>query len=343
MNLDTEEGSDDGKSQLGATRIDRDRLLRRWDRHRTYLANASLTDKRLALSNSVIGYLAAQRPNIDLVTAAWQACASLSNSKVDLNPDFDAIKFAVRIIRNALSRRTAAEAKEIARLVNVASIVEDGLATIADTAWRNDQRFLKAYAAGASISVWGHDIRYRVYTLLKCAERAAKLDGDFVECGVDRGGTARCVMNYLGGARFAGRTFYLFDTFSGIVRSQLTEEEKALNRAGEDRYPDVLDEVRRTFVADSFVRIVPGAVPDTLPEYKGSRIAYLHIDMNAALPECAAFEHFWPMLAPSAPVIFDDYGFPNHRVQREALDKVAEKLGTTIMMLPTCQGLAWKT
>ena len=146
----------------------------------------------------------------------------------------------------------------------------------------------------------------------------------------------------MGADRFADRAFYLFDTFCGLVPEQLTEEERITTRITAERYPNVLDSVRRNFSRHPFVRIVPGAVPDTLSEFHGERIAFLHIDMNAVVPECAAFETLWPKLSVGAPVIFDDYGFPFHAPQRRALDVVAKRLGTQIMMLPTCQGLTWK-
>ena len=166
--------------------------------------------------------------------------------------------------------------------------------------------------------------------------------GDFVECGVDTGGTARAVMAYLGDAGFSDRRFFLFDTFRGLVRDQLTEEEKGTSLIKEERYPDVLDRVRENFADKPFVRIVTGAVPETLSAFGGEAVAYLHIDMNVSLPEVEALRFFWPKLSPGAPVIFDDYGFPHHHPQREALDAVAADLGVEIMMLPTCQGLLFK-
>ncbi len=111
----------------------------------------------------------------------------------------------------------------------------------------------------------------------------------------------------------------------------------------EDRYPDVADIARANFADKAYARIVEGIVPETLTAYTGSKVAFLHIDMNAAYPEVEAFRHFWHLLAPGAPVVFDDYGFPRHRAQRRALDEVAAALDVEIMMLPTCQGIVFKT
>ena len=221
--------------------------------------------------------------------------------------------------------------------------VENALGTLADTSWLEDKKFKTAYKAGKSISVWSIDIRWRAYTLMKFAERAADLEGDFVECGVDRGGMATCVINYLPPSAFSDRHFYLFDTYKGLSEEQISEDEASLQPDYKGRYPDVLEEVRHNFAPYDYTRIIPGTVPETLSEFKGDKVAYLHIDMNAVYPEVAALEYFWPKLSYGAPVIFDDYGFPLHKVQREGLDALCEKLGTSIMMLPTCQGLLWKT
>lgn len=232
--------------------------------------------------------------------------------------------------------------RDFARIGRGAQSVEDALVSIADTAWREKTRFRAAYREAQAVSAWNRDITWRVQTLVKMARLACGKRGDFVECGVDTGGTACAVMTYLGDAGFADRRFFLFDTFRGLVRDQLTEEEKQTSVIKDERYPDVLDRVRENFADKPFVRIVPGTVPDTLSAFDGEAVAYLHIDMNVTLPEVEALRFFWPKLSPGAPVIFDDYGFPQHHPQREALDAVAEELGVEIMTLPTCQGLLFK-
>lgn len=232
--------------------------------------------------------------------------------------------------------------KLLLQMLGGSNYASDLVSTMASELHFDDENFVRAYDAGASISVWGADIRWRVHTLLHCASQAARIDGDFVECGVDRGGTAMSVIASQRPEVFESRKFYLFDTFKGLVREQMTKEEIDLNKTGDERYPDVLDEVTDRFDEYNFVKIVPGVIPDTLSEFTGDKIAYLHIDLNVAYPECAAFEHFWPFLSEGAPVIFDDYGFPLHVEQRKALDDTARKLGTQIMSLPTGQGLLWK-
>jgi O-methyltransferase len=227
------------------------------------------------------------------------------------------------------------------RIVEATRIAEDGCLSLADPGW-DDTRFVKAYDEARGISAWGRDIRWRAYTLMKAAAGAAHVVGDFVECGVDTGGSARAVMSYLGDQAFESRRFYLFDTFHGLVPEQQNPEEQARSHLGEERYPDVYEIVRANFADKEYVRIVRGVVPSTLAEFEGEQVAFLHIDMNAALPETAALRFFWPKIATGGFVVFDDYGFPGHGTQRKALDAVADELGVEIVMLPTCQGLLVK-
>ncbi len=230
----------------------------------------------------------------------------------------------------------------IARLLRRAPYAGDNLASLAAADWLEDERFKSAYEAGRILAYGHHDLRWRRYTLMTCAARAAALPGDFVECGVDRGGGAQCIISYLGNDEFAARSFYLFDTFSGSVAEQVTEEEARVPNRGITPAPRLAELVRATFADKDFVRIVEGPVPDSLVHYRGTAVAYLHIDMNVAFPECEALKYFWPHLQPGAPVVFDDYGFAKHSVQRRDLDKVAEELGVRILMLPTGQGLLWR-
>lgn len=273
------------------------------------------------------------KPSINDVTSLIDNAITYSA----LDPEF--IRGFKEIIRKQddLSRF-----RELVRISRSATLVEDGCISIAESSWQHDPAYERAYAAAKDISAWGREIHWRVYILAKVAAIGARLEGDFVECGVDRGGTAMAVMTYLGDDNFTGRNFYLFDTYRGLVQEQLTEEEKGTSLIRETRYTDSLSHVQNTFADRPFVKVVPGAVPHTLAEYKGDRVAYLHIDMNVSLPELEALKFFWPKLSSGAPVIFDDYGFKQHQPQRVALDQLAAEFGVEIIMLPTCQGLLIK-
>ena len=217
---------------------------------------------------------------------------------------------------------------------------EDGLLTTHDSSFVHDARFAAAYRDGKATGSWGNaDIRWRAHVACWAAETGLQREGDFVECGVNRGGLARTVMQYV---QFAGtqRRFWLLDTFSGLDESVLSASER--DASGKWTYQECYEDVVRTFSPLGNVRIVQGTVPDTLPEVTAERVAFLSLDMNCAAPEIAAFRYFWPKMTPGAVVLLDDYGWRGHEEQHAAFDALARELGFAILSMPTGQGVILK-
>ncbi len=219
------------------------------------------------------------------------------------------------------------------------------------TAFLRDPRFVEAYRAGMDS---GHHIlrakgsrddihiEWRVHVLLWAAAHAARLDGDFVECGVNTGIYSLAVCRYLGFERLE-RDFWLFDTFSGIPESHMAEEERA-SRIAENAslYSECFEVARRNFAPYPRAHLVRGTVPETLSTVTIGKVAYLSIDMNIVAPERAAIEHFWPKLVPGAVVVLDDYGWLHFEAQRRSMDDFARGVGVEVLTLPTGQGLMLK-
>jgi hypothetical protein len=125
------------------------------------------------------------------------------------------------------------------------------------------------------------------------------------------------------------------------VKEQITEAE--LDKKNWDgRYENCWDEVKGRFANEPNVELVRGAVPDALQSVKATCVSYCSIDMNCAAPEVDALEFVWPILSDGGLIVFDDYGFPKHEVQRVQLDGAAKSLGCSILTLPTGQGLLVK-
>jgi hypothetical protein len=91
------------------------------------------------------------------------------------------------------------------------------------------------------------------------------------------------------------------------------------------------------------VAVVQGAVPEVLERLNLDRVAFLHLDMNCAYPERAAFEYFWPRLSIGGMVLLDDYASYGYEASARAIVKAAELRGTEVLSLPTGQGLVLKT
>ena len=218
---------------------------------------------------------------------------------------------------------------------------QDGLATMHNADFLSDPLFKTSYELGEKTgSFRGNRVHWRAHVACWAATHAALLDGDFVECGVYRGGLARIIVNYISFQRLS-KTFYLLDTFEGLVEKYISDEEKALGkRAG--IYEECYDATRATFANFANVRLVRGPVPDTLPLVDAKRVAYLSLDMNCAPPEIAAAEYFWDKLVPGGIILLDDYGWPGYETQKRAFNKFAAERSTSVLSLPTGQGLILK-
>ena len=219
----------------------------------------------------------------------------------------------------------------------------DGLISIHDHDFMNDKRFRRAYERGVE-AAGDYHWYWRVHIGLWAASTASKLEGDFAECGVNRGFLSSAIMNYLDWGQ-TGKTFYLLDTFAGLDSRQMDtdgELERNTKHLSEGFYVTDLEAVKRNFAEWSNVKIIQGPVPDTLEQIDSERLAFLHLDMNAAAPEAAAFEVLWEKLVPGAMLLMDDYAFHGYSAQKQAMDAVASKRSVEIAALPTGQGLIVK-
>jgi macrocin-O-methyltransferase TylF-like protien len=221
----------------------------------------------------------------------------------------------------------------------------DGLVSVHNHDFMNDPAFRKAYARGAQ-AAGDYRWQWRVHIGLWAARTAAKLDGDFVECGVNRGFLSSAIMQMLDWDR-TGKTFYLLDTFAGLDDRTLREEtpeniERNRMHLDEGFYVSGIESVRENFSEWTNVCIIQGPVPETLAQIGSNKIAYLHIDMNSAAPETSAFHGLWERLVPGAVILLDDYAFAGYESQKHAMDEAAAAKGIVIASLPTGQGLALK-
>lgn len=217
---------------------------------------------------------------------------------------------------------------------------EDGLMSVHIADFCKDRAFISAYQKGQATGSWnGSDLRWRVYIACWAAKRALSIPGDFVECGVNRGGMSLAAMEYIG-FNATGKHFFLFDTYSGFPSHLL----RAAASANIDDYSDCYTDVLKTFETYPGARVIRGEVPHSLKQVEIDRICYLSIDMNCAEPETAAVRFFWPKLVPGAILLLDDYAFSeSYRRQKEAFDELSRELNFEILTLPTGQGLVIKT
>jgi len=224
----------------------------------------------------------------------------------------------------------------------------DGLQSIHNHDFMRDPAFIEAYARGVQ-AAGNLDWHWRVHIGLWAAFSASKLDGDFVECGVNRGFLSSAIMQYLAWDK-TGKIFYLLDTFAGLDERYVSAREidsgtlvhNETNLAS-GHYVSGTDSVKENFSEWKNLKIIEGSIPETLPEIDAKQVAYLHLDMNCAPPEIAAFEYLWDRLVSGAFVLLDDYAYQGYAEQKYAMDSAAAAKDLKIVSLPTGQGLLIKS
>lgn len=248
-------------------------------------------------------------------------------------------RFLTRTIRNAGYQ-----------LVNIQELYEfDGLHTVHHARFRDDPRFHAAWE-GAFQATGSVDpgSAWRIHIGLWAASMASRVPGDFVECGVNAGFLSSAILRYLDWPNLRKR-FYLVDTFAGPVLEQYSPQEIERGRVeaaqeaiASGGYVTDIESVRARYQAWDGVTIVQGIVPAALSDVKASAIAFLHLDMNCAYPECEALRLLWNRLSPGAIILLDDYAYFGYEAQGTAMDELAGKFGAEILALPTGQGLIVK-
>lgn len=250
------------------------------------------------------------------------------------------------------AHRLDAALQDYVRLLERTTYNADSLAVWEkSTDFLSDPRFVAAYRAGMDSghhiegpkgSATDLHIEWRVHVICWAATHAAKLDGDFVECGVNTGIYSLAACRYINFNKL-DKDFWLFDTFAGVPETHMSPEERSTEvEKSAARYSECYDLVRNNFAPYPRAHLVRGTVPETLTSVPIDRVAYLSIDMNIVLPERAAIEYFWPKLVPGGIVVLDDYGWLPHVAQKRALDDFATSVGTEIMVCPTGQGILLK-
>lgn len=225
---------------------------------------------------------------------------------------------------------------------------QDGLTTCHNHDFLLDERFGRAYARGVKANGDDPTVHWRIHVGLWVARCAARLEADFVECGVNRGFLSSAIMEWLDWNSYP-HDFYLLDTFGGLDARFISDEERARGILKsnekyllEGHYVSGADSVRKNFSEWNRVHIIEGAIPETLEQVTSTRIGYLHIDLNCAPPELAAARYFWPRLVPGAFVLLDDYAYVGFESQKRSMDAFASEHNLQILSLPTGQGLMVK-
>lgn len=161
------------------------------------------------------------------------------------------------------------------------------------------------------------------------------IEGDFVECGVWKGGSVMTAALALKRRGATDRDLYLFDTFTGMPEPGEADEPspydgysphrlwRMLNRSGKEWAGASVETVRanleRTGYPPERFHLVQGMVEDTLPESAPERIAILRLDTDWYSSTKHELETLYPRLGEGGVLIVDDWG--HHAGARRAVEE----------------------
>ena len=167
----------------------------------------------------------------------------------------------------------------------------------------------------------------RIYALYNSVKYILdnNIAGDFVECGVWRGGSSMIVAKMLQNRGINNRRLYLYDTFEGM--SEPTEKDvdfrgknadDLLKQGIEDKensvwcladIKDVETNIKLTGFPLELVNLIKGKVEDTIPQtIPEGEIALLRLDTDWYDSTRHELIHLYPKLIRNGVLIIDDYG-----------------------------------
>jgi O-methyltransferase len=176
----------------------------------------------------------------------------------------------------------------------------------------------------------------------------AGIPGDFVECGVWKGGSSMVMAFALRELKHMQQKIYLYDTFEGMTRPT---EKDTVAGLGLPALPDwekhpktqgtcvdwcyaPLDEVKKNMSLTGYPEgnlvYVKGLVEETIPRIIPGRIALLRLDTDWYESTYHELKHLFPLLSPGGVLIIDDYG--HWAGAREAVDQYFSESSTPILL-----------
>jgi O-methyltransferase len=240
----------------------------------------------------------------------------------------------------ALVERNLQEVKEVYNKNEISVFAGDNMMVFGRyLTFARDKAFMDAFQTYAidaedSPKIW------RIHTFCWAARNALAVEGDFVECGVYKGlysATMAKTLNF--GA--SGRHLYLYDTFEGLSEKYSTREEfDVINK--NYRNEGLHDLVLERFAPYDNATVIKGVVPDAFVDTVPEKIAFLHVDLNAAPAEIAVLEALLDKVVPRGVILLDDFARQDMPGLCEAHFQWWQEKGIQVLELPTGQGLVIK-
>jgi O-methyltransferase len=186
-----------------------------------------------------------------------------------------------------------------------------------------DPQFLEIYNQCKEYTYITSQGAYALYQTIKYIVKA-KIEGDFVECGVWKGGAAMIIAKTLISLGETKRKIYLYDTYEGMVEPTAEDKiigtnklaivtwKKKQKKGKSDWCFCNLEEVKNNLLTTGYALenliFVKGKVEQTIPNTIPSKISLLRLDTDWYESTKHELVHLFPCLEKNGVLIVDDYG-----------------------------------
>lgn len=188
-----------------------------------------------------------------------------------------------------------------------------------------DQTFIEIFNQCRPFTMTSAERMFSLYQSVKYLEEN-NIEGDFVECGVWKGGSCMLMALTLLNLKSTSRKIFLYDTFEGMsaptgkdtVAGKGDLASELLNSSDKNDPNSVwcystLDEVKaninRVGYPLSSIKFIKGKVEDTIPGEIPEKIALLRLDTDWYESTYHELSHLYDLLGKNGILIIDDFGF----------------------------------
>ncbi len=189
----------------------------------------------------------------------------------------------------------------------------------------------------------------RLYGLIEAVKYIIhnNIPGDFVECGVWKGGSMMAIAETLVQLGITNRQLYLYDTFTGMT-APTKEDLDSLNRDAATQLKQeaanktesvvwaysTLEEVKNNIASIQYpsenIHFIEGDILQTVPAIIPQQIALLRLDTDWYASTKHEMIHLYPLLNKYGVLIIDDYGF--WKGSRQAVDEYIQENKIQILL-----------
>jgi len=186
-----------------------------------------------------------------------------------------------------------------------------------------EQDFFELYRQCKDHTMTSQERMYGLYQAVRYVVQKG-IPGDFVECGVWKGGSAMLMALTLLKLGEFGRKIFLYDTYAGM--SEPTDKDRTVvtgnlamhqwKKKNQQNYNEwcfaPVEEVKNNMLFTGYPQeklvFVKGKVEETIPKVLPAQIAILRLDTDWFESTKHELDHLYPLLQKGGVMITDDYG-----------------------------------